>query len=1040
MTTPSPPGEFDAGAGRMLGGQSLQESIDKLVSTVNTFNAAVSTLAQDLGNGMTSRPIAASQAGGQRITSGAFPQMGSWADNAAGLDQAAVTARAPVATPAPRRARKASTAAASSGAGTFAGTATQAAYSGGSAVAVQPRGQVAQGQVLSSSYPTYNTYNTRTVGNGSVSGTGTGTGAGQNYSFSGPGVSGGGGPGGGALGAGGGGGPGGGGPGGGGGGSPWGAAAASAGMTLGSMAAAAGGNAQSNMLFYNAYGQQTAAQWGQSAQSAQNSAFGYYNSNVNAAAQGNAQSAAAEMGMMNQMTGGGAIGSGSFLGSTNALSFANQGMGAAGGAQLASQIYNPSSSMMMQMLTGVSAINSKTGQQNSLSSIIGGLSSKGYLGGGSYNATNGTYNQKALNASFTANRGSSYMSLQSLGYSSSQIQDIQSMMSQANQGALKGHTSVSNVMNLMNQAQDGSQSQIESADKTLAKDGISQSTIQKMGNQQSLAMGQQQGESSTYNQSVSDFTTAMTRATQAMNYFLDHTGLGKAVGGGLGASAGYSSSGMSGWVNKGASLVHAALGGGAAAVSTTQQMGAVSKTAGSSVSSVSSQAQTAVRDAEGQVGKPYVYGGDSPATSFDCSGLVMWAYDQAGIRLPRTSEQQWAALKNKSVPTNKVREGDIVFSAGSDGSASAPGHEALMISGNQIVEAPYTGANIRIRAYNPGEWQHAGRPTGNVTSSGAGTAPVSTAGGASTTRLAAGNAGAAVSGGGGDSALALTTNSDSMLFSGGGGGGAASLMTTSANGAGTTPGGLTSTAGNGAGGATGGATSGGRLSASQVEKLWTSLGGPSGAAANMAKIANAESADQPGITQAGQAAGLTGYGLYQITPTSGITQNGKFGNLLNATNNTKAAISLYQQSGFHPWASDSVGAGLTGMATGGPILVGERGPEAFVPNGSGTLLNAAQTSSLLRGTSAQPAQAPWNATPAQQLLLDQHPANNAARGSGGGGGVTVSIGNVTISAPNMTGNQTTSDTQVLGQLLVKQVEDAMSKSKLISNIAQGVTG
>lgn len=77
---------------------------------------------------------------------------------------------------------------------------------------------------------------------------------------------------------------------------------------------------------------------------------------------------------------------------------------------------------------------------------------------------------------------------------------------------------------------------------------------------------------------------------------------------------------------------------------------------GSTMSSgVSSQVKTAVKDAEAQVGKPYVWGGDSPATSLDCSGLVEWAYKQAGVSLPRTSQQQWGALQKKSVPLNKVQ-------------------------------------------------------------------------------------------------------------------------------------------------------------------------------------------------------------------------------------------------------------------------------------------------------------------------------------------------------------------------------------------------
>ena len=156
-------------------------------------------------------------------------------------------------------------------------------------------------------------------------------------------------------------------------------------------------------------------------------------------------------------------------------------------------------------------------------------------------------------------------------------------------------------------------------------------------------------------------------------------------------------------------------GGGAA--TPTSPKSKQDKSKKSKTSSVSGAASDAVSTAEKYIGMPYVYGGDSPSTSFDCSGLVEYAYKQAGIALPRTSEAQWAFLSRKSVDLKKVQEGDIVFAAGSDGSADSPGHEALMISQRQIIEAPQTGSNIRIRAYNPGEWSHAGRPSGSLSGS-----------------------------------------------------------------------------------------------------------------------------------------------------------------------------------------------------------------------------------------------------------------------------------------------------------------------------------
>jgi hypothetical protein len=110
----------------------------------------------------------------------------------------------------------------------------------------------------------------------------------------------------------------------------------------------------------------------------------------------------------------------------------------------------------------------------------------------------------------------------------------------------------------------------------------------------------------------------------------------------------------------------------------------------------------------------------------------------------------------------------------------------------------------------------------------------------------------------------------------------------------------------------GGAGTPGTMSAAAIAALWRQQGGPAWAAQNMARIAYAESGDRPGAIQQGQPPGLTGWGLYQITPTSGIRQGGVYGNLLNAANNTRAAISLFAQSGYAPWASDPVARGLLG--------------------------------------------------------------------------------------------------------------------------------
>ena len=104
----------------------------------------------------------------------------------------------------------------------------------------------------------------------------------------------------------------------------------------------------------------------------------------------------------------------------------------------------------------------------------------------------------------------------------------------------------------------------------------------------------------------------------------------------------------------------------------------------------------AIAFAQKQIGKPYLWGGTGP-DAFDCSGLVMMAYQAAGVDIPRTSEAQWAW--GPQVPSSQVEPGDLAFFAGSDGTATNPGHVGLVIGGGKMIEAYATGFPIRISAY-----------------------------------------------------------------------------------------------------------------------------------------------------------------------------------------------------------------------------------------------------------------------------------------------------------------------------------------------------
>jgi hypothetical protein len=105
-------------------------------------------------------------------------------------------------------------------------------------------------------------------------------------------------------------------------------------------------------------------------------------------------------------------------------------------------------------------------------------------------------------------------------------------------------------------------------------------------------------------------------------------------------------------------------------------------------------ASAVISAAESQIGIKYAYGTESPGKDFDCSGLVQWAYSTVGIKLPRTSQDQYTATAR--VAAGNVEPGDLVFSAGSDGTATAPGHVGIYLGGNSYIDSPFTGADVRV--------------------------------------------------------------------------------------------------------------------------------------------------------------------------------------------------------------------------------------------------------------------------------------------------------------------------------------------------------
>ena len=116
-------------------------------------------------------------------------------------------------------------------------------------------------------------------------------------------------------------------------------------------------------------------------------------------------------------------------------------------------------------------------------------------------------------------------------------------------------------------------------------------------------------------------------------------------------------------------------------------------------------ASAAIAYAEAQLGKPYEWGASGPDT-FDCSGLTMMAWRQAGVYIDHYTGAQWT--ETARVPIDSLQPGDIVF-YGSTGETSY--HVGLYVGGGQMIEAPHTGAFVRYASiYRSDLLPYGGRP------------------------------------------------------------------------------------------------------------------------------------------------------------------------------------------------------------------------------------------------------------------------------------------------------------------------------------------
>lgn len=101
-----------------------------------------------------------------------------------------------------------------------------------------------------------------------------------------------------------------------------------------------------------------------------------------------------------------------------------------------------------------------------------------------------------------------------------------------------------------------------------------------------------------------------------------------------------------------------------------------------------------VNEATKSEGTPYVWGGTTPS-GFDCSGFTQYVYGQLGVQIPRTSQEQ-ATIGTPVASLAVAQPGDLLFFAGSDGTASSPGHVGIYLGNDQMIDAPYTGTTVRV--------------------------------------------------------------------------------------------------------------------------------------------------------------------------------------------------------------------------------------------------------------------------------------------------------------------------------------------------------
>jgi cell wall-associated NlpC family hydrolase len=104
--------------------------------------------------------------------------------------------------------------------------------------------------------------------------------------------------------------------------------------------------------------------------------------------------------------------------------------------------------------------------------------------------------------------------------------------------------------------------------------------------------------------------------------------------------------------------------------------------------------------ADTMVGTPYRFGGASPSTGFDCSGLVHFSFMRAGLGVPRSTEEQRRA--SRAIGLSELQRGDLLFFYEN---RVKDAHVGIYLGGGRFVHAPSSGKSVRRDSLDSPYWR-----------------------------------------------------------------------------------------------------------------------------------------------------------------------------------------------------------------------------------------------------------------------------------------------------------------------------------------------